>query len=147
MEQPTAGNPSKSNSKLNNSETNSAQFPSAAGKKVAIVESEKTAVILSELVKDFIWMSCGGLQMFKPELLAPLVNHIVVIFPDTDETGKTYQAWLTVLQQAQRQYPFKYPLRISNLLEQRATLDQKQRKIDLADYLFESLADLTDSAD
>ena len=103
---------------------------------VAIVESEKTAVILSEKFPDFIWLSCGGLQMFKPELLAPLVNHKVVIFPDTDETGEAYKAWLTVLQQAQRQYVFKYPLRISRLLENHASLEQKQRKIDLVDFLF-----------
>ena len=105
---------------------------------VCIVESEKTAVILSEIIKDFIWMSCGGLQMFKPELLAPLVNHKVVVFPDTDETGDTYKQWLTVLQQATKPYPFHYPLRISNLLELHATPDQKSRKIDLVDYLFES---------
>ena len=123
------------------------QNQSAGPKKIAIVESEKTAVILSELFPDFLWLSCGGLQMFKPELLAPLVHHKVIIFPDTDETGEAYKAWLTVLQQAQCQYPFKYPLRISNLLELHATPDQKRRKIDLADYLFESLADLTDSAD
>ena len=136
MEQPTAGNSSKSNSKLNNSETNFGQFPCEAGKKIAIVESEKTAVIMSEVFKDFIWMSCGGLQMFKPELLAPLVNHKVVIFPDTDETGEAYKAWLTVLQQAQRQYTFRYPLRISRLLEDKATQEQKQRKIDLVDFIF-----------
>lgn len=105
---------------------------------VCIVESEKTAVILSEIVKDFIWMSCGGLQMFKPELLAPLVDHKVVVFPDTDETGETYKQWLTVLQQATKLYPFKHPLRISRLLEDHATVSQKQRKIDIADYLFES---------
>ena len=136
MEQPTAGNSSKSNSKLNNSETNFGQFPCEAGKKIAIVESEKSAVIMSEVFKDFIWMSCGGLQMFKPELLAPLVNHKVVIFPDTDETGEAYKAWLTVLQQAQRQYTFRYPLRISRLLEDKATQEQKQRKIDLVDFIF-----------
>ncbi len=108
---------------------------------VCIVESEKTAVILSEIIKDFIWMSCGGLQMFKPELLAPLVNHKVVVFPDTDETGEAYNAWLTVLQQAQRLYAFKYPLRISNLLELHATEEQKRRKIDLVDYIFDSHTD------
>ena len=103
---------------------------------VALVESEKTAIILSEKFPDFIWLSCGGLQMFKPELLAPLVNHKVVIFPDTDETGEAYKAWLAVLQQAQRQYVFKYPLRISRLLENHASLEQKQQKIDLVDFLF-----------
>ena len=104
---------------------------------VAIVESEKTAVIMSELIPEFIWLSCGGLQMFKPELLAPLVNHKVILFPDTDSTGEAYNQWLTVLQQAQRQYAFKYPLRISRLLEDKASPEQKQRKIDLVDFLFE----------
>lgn len=107
-------------------------------KKVAIVESEKTAVIMSEIVPEFIWMSCGGLQMFNAELLVPLVNHKVVILPDTDETGEAYNKWLTVLKQAQRQYVFKYPLRISRLLEDHASAEQKKRKIDIVDYIFES---------
>jgi hypothetical protein len=106
------------------------------GGNIALVESEKTAVILSEKFPDFIWLSCGGLQMFKPELLAPLVNHKVVVFPDTDETGEAYKQWLAVLQQAQRQYVFKYPLRISRLLENHASQEQKQQKIDLVDFLF-----------
>ena len=112
---------------------------------VCIVESEKTAVILSEIVKDFIWLSCGGLQMFKPELLAPLVNHKVVIFPDTDETGEAFNSWLTVLQQASKLYPFNHHLRISRLLEDKASPDQKSRKIDLVDFLFESNTNPTDS--
>ena len=91
---------------------------------------------MSEIIPEFAWMSCGGLQMFKPELLAPLVNHKVVIFPDTDLTGDTYKQWLTVLQQATKLYPFKHPLRISRLLEDHATVSQKQRKIYLVDYLY-----------
>lgn len=107
-------------------------------KAVCIVESEKTAVILSELFPDFIWLSCGGLQMFKPELLAPLVNHKVVIFPDTDETGEAFKAWSDKAKQATKLYPFQYPLRISSILELHATPEQKARKIDLVDFLFES---------
>ena len=122
---------------LNVRATGGAEEKNRSGNKgVALVESEKTAVILSEKFPDFIWLSCGGLQMFKPELLAPLVNHKVVIFPDTDETGEAYKQWLAVLQQAQRQYVFKYPLRISRLLENHASLEQKQQKIDLVDFLF-----------
>lgn len=110
---------------------------SAGPQKIAIVESEKTAVILSELIPEFLWMSCGGLQMFKPELLAPLVNHKVVIFPDTDETGDTYRRWADIALQASKLYQFRYPLRISRLLEDHATVSQKQRKIDIADFIFE----------
>ena len=118
---------------------------SVCPKNIAIVESEKSAVILSEIFKDFIWMSCGGLQMFKPELLAPLVNHKVVVFPDTDETGEAYKKWLDILQQAAKTYPFRYPLRISRLLEDHATPEQKTRKIDIVDYIFHT--DLTDPTD
>ena len=106
---------------------------------VCVVESEKSAVILSELFPDYVWLSCGGLQMFKPELLAPLVNHKVMVFPDTDETGATYKAWQDIVQQASKHYPFHYPIRISPILEVHASAEQKKRKIDLIDLLFESV--------
>ena len=104
---------------------------------IAIVESEKTAVIMSEIIPEFIWLSCGGLQMFKPELLFPLTDHKVILFPDTDESGEAFTIWTQIAQQANKLYPFKHPLRISNLLEFAASLDQKQRKIDIVDFLFE----------
>ena len=106
--------------------------------KIAIVESEKSAVILSEKFPDFVWLSCGGLQAFKAELLAPLVDYKVVIFPDTDSTGDTYRQWSQVATEAQRLYKFHHPLRISRLLEDHASPEQKQRKIDLVDYLYEA---------
>ena len=108
----------------------------AGGGNIAIVESEKTAIILSEKFPDFIWLSCGGLQMFKPELLEPLLQYRIIIFPDTDATGEAFKYWTQVAQEAQRLYKFRYPLRISPLLEQKATPEQKQQKIDLVDFLF-----------
>ncbi len=108
----------------------------SGNKGVAIVESEKTAIILSVKFPDFIWLSCGGLQMFKPELLEPLLQYRIVIFPDTDETGEAFKYWTQVAQEAQRLYKFRYPLRISPLLEQKATPEQKQKKIDLVDFLY-----------
>ena len=105
--------------------------------KIAIVESEKSAVILSEKFPDFIWLSCGGLQSFKPQLLEPLLQYRIIIFPDTDPQGKAFRLWNQVALDAQRLYKFRYPLRVSNLLEQHATPDQKQRKIDLVDFIFE----------
>lgn len=106
--------------------------------KIAIVESEKSAVILSEKFPDFVWLSCGGLQSFRPELLSPLVNYKVIIFPDTDPTGDAFRQWSQVAIEAQRLYKFRYPLRVSPLLESHATPEQKQRKIDLVDYLYEA---------
>ena len=78
--------------------------------------------------------------MFKPELLAPLVIYKVIIFPDTDETGEAFKAWAQVALEAHRLYKFRYPLRVSHLLEDHATPNQKQRKIDLVDFLYENSA-------
>ena len=108
----------------------------APGATVCVVESEKTAVICSERIPDCLWLACGGLQMFSPEMLAPLVDYKVVIFPDTDLTGDTYRRWADIALQASKLYKFRYPLRVSRLLEDHASQDQKQRKIDLADFLF-----------
>ena len=76
--------------------------------------------------------------MFSPEMLAPLVDYKVVIFPDTDPTGDTYRRWADIALQATKLYQFHYPLRISRLLEDHATVSQKRRKIDLADFIFEN---------
>lgn len=110
----------------------------APGATVCVVESEKTAVISSEQLPDCAWLSCGGLQMFSAPMLQPLVDYKVVIFPDTDLTGDTFRQWQAIALDAQKQYQFRYPIRISNLLELRATAEQKARKIDIADFLFES---------
>ena len=114
----------------------------APGATVCVVESEKTAVICSERLPDSLWLACGGLQMFSPEMLAPLVDYKVVIFPDTDPTGDTYRRWADIALQATKLYQFHYPLRISRLLEDRASQEQKQRKIDIADFLFEEKENL-----
>jgi len=127
------------NSQLDERPIANSQWPTAESQfqKVAVVESEKTALICSVLFPSAVWLSCGGLQMLKAELLAPLAGYKVILFPDTDEKGDAYQAWLAVAQEAQKRYTFQYPLRISSLLELRATAEQKARKIDIVDYLFE----------
>jgi len=104
---------------------------------VCLVEAEKSAVILSVHFPECIWLSCGGLQMLKPELLSPLIDYKVILFPDTDLTGDAYRHWNDMAKQASRRYPFRYHIRVSPLLEQYATEEQKRRKIDLVDYIFE----------
>ena len=109
----------------------------APGATVCVVESEKTALICSEHLPDCAWLACGGLQMLSAEMLQPLVDFKVVIFPDTDLTGDTYQRWHAIALEAQKRFAFRYPLRVSRLLEAHASTEQKQRKIDIADFLFE----------
>lgn len=105
---------------------------------IAIVESEKTAIICSELLasENFIWLAAGGSSNLSVQSLQPLKGRKVIIFPDTDPQGTTYQEWLTIAQEASKQ--FGHPITVSNLLELHATEDQKKRKIDIADFIIES---------
>ena len=93
---------------------------------------------MSEIAPEFIWLSCGGLQMFSPEMLAPLTDYKLVIFPDTDETGDTYRQWAAIAAQASKLFAFRYPIRVSNLLESKASPAQKKLKIDIVDFLFKT---------
>ena len=101
---------------------------------IAVVEAEKTAVILSEHYPDCLWLASGGLEALRPELLFPLRGHRIILFPDTDETCTAYFRWYQVAHEASRL--LGHPVYVSPLLEQRATPAQKRHKIDLVDFLF-----------
>ncbi|MDJ1505529.1 DUF6371 domain-containing protein [Xanthocytophaga agilis] len=58
-------------------------------KPIAIVESEKTAVIASLYFYDFIWLACGGLSTLKPERLQSVQDRKVILFPDLNG----YEKW------------------------------------------------------
>ena len=102
---------------------------------VCVVESEKTAVIMSERYPDCLWMAAGGLNELTPAKLFPLAGHKVILFPDTDTDCTAFTLWYNIAQKAQRL--LGQNIYVSPLLEQRATPDQKRRKIDIADYVWE----------
>ena len=101
---------------------------------MAVVEAEKTAVILSEHYPAYLWLAAGGLFELTAEKLFPLHHHRIVLFPDTDPDLKAYTHWYEVAHEARRLYGCT--ITVSPLLELNATPEQKQRKIDLVDYLF-----------
>ena len=101
---------------------------------VAVVEAEKTAVIMSEVKPQYLWLAAGGLFELTTDKLFPLRHHRTVLFPDTDPDVTAYTRWYHVAREARRLYGCN--ISVNPLLEQRATPEQKQRKIDLVDYLF-----------
>jgi len=111
---------------------------------VAVVESEKTAVICSELLPQIsspnpqpvIWMATGGMTNISEPVLSPLRGRRIILFPDTDTTGEAYNKWLSVAIEASKE--FRPQITVSNYLEDKATPEQKERKIDIADYIIES---------
>jgi len=104
------------------------------GGSIAIVESEKTAVIMSEVMPEYVWLATGGKTELSVAKLKPLAGRKVILFPDTDETGDTYRDWYEVAEAAGD--VFGHPVTVSSLLEQRATKAQKAAKIDIVDLIF-----------
>ena len=104
------------------------------GGAVCVVEAEKTAVIMSEVYPQYVWMAAGGLSALSAEKLRPLRDHKVVLFPDTDPDGTTYACWKAIAEEASRS--FLSPVYVSPLLERQATPEQKAAKIDIVDLLF-----------
>jgi hypothetical protein len=103
-------------------------------KPVCVVEAEKTAVIMSEHYPQQLWLAAGGLNELTPQKLFPLRGRRIILFPDTDPDGKAFRLWYDIALKAQ--WLMGQNIFVSPLLEQHATPEQKQRKIDLVDFLF-----------
>ena len=105
-------------------------LPRYPDKTVALVESEKTAIICSALMPQYLWLATGGKSGLTPERLSALKGRKVIVFPDTD----AFKDW--------QQKTFNLPhleIRISCLLEDNATPEEKAAHIDLADWILKYL--------
>ena len=110
---------------------------------IAVVEAEKTAFILSERYPQYVWLAAGGLGEVQVDKFRPLRGRRVILFPDTDPEGMAYRRWYEAAQMVMQQ-PFwedSPPIRVSTILEQHASAEQKARKIDLVDFLFDRRTD------
>ena len=56
-------------------------YPSAS---VGIVESQKSAVILSVIYPNLIWLATAGMTNFNARLLAPIYDRNVIAYPDVN---------------------------------------------------------------
>ena len=54
------------------------------GREAALVESEKTALIMSLIKPDTVWLATGGKANFKESMLWPLLGHEIAVYPDAD---------------------------------------------------------------
>ena len=101
---------------------------------VCIVESEPSAVVLSELYPQSLWMAYVSPVFFNAELLEPLQGHHVTLFPRTDAEMDNYLFCCELADQARRAYHLD--ITVSTFLEDHATAEQKAARIDLVDFLF-----------
>jgi hypothetical protein len=98
-------------------------------KPIAIVESEKTAIIASLCIPDLIWMATGGCRNLNLDSLRKIKNRRTILFPDSSK----FELWSKKMDEAKRL--FNADLKISNLLETKLTEAQKREDYDIADFL------------
>ena len=92
-------------------------------KTIAIVESEKTAVVMSILLPHYIWLATGSKGNFKFEMLKSIKKRNIVSFPDKGE----YNNWLN---KATELNAIGFKVSVSEILEQ----TNFENGYDLADY-------------
>lgn len=91
------------------------------GKPIAVVESEKTAIISSLFIPKYTWMATGGKSNFR--LLRDLKGCDVTLFPDLG----AFDLW--------KEKADEYGINVSDYLERIATDDDRDNGYDLADFL------------
>ncbi len=96
---------------------------------IAIVESEKTAIIASVYLPQFLWLAAGSKDGLNLEKCKVLQGRNVTLFPDLN----AYQKWQLKSEELSGITNFS----ISNLLESKATEEEKKQGFDLADYLIQ----------
>jgi hypothetical protein len=96
-------------------------------KPVAIVESEKTAIIASVYLAQFIWVAVGSLTNLNTDKCSILKGRTVILFPDLNG----FEKWSNKANELSHLAIFT----VSDLLELKATEAEKKQGFDLADYL------------
>ncbi|MDR1584428.1 MAG: DUF6371 domain-containing protein [Prevotellaceae bacterium] len=100
-------------------------------KTVAIVESEKTAIIASLYLPDFICIACGGSEGLNPVKYECLKGRKVLLYPDAG----MYDKWCKKAEQLQA---ICTSVVVSDLIEKEAAEAERKAGYDIADYLVKS---------
>jgi hypothetical protein len=99
------------------------------GRPIAIVESEKSAIIASIYFPKLIWLATGSLSNLTTEKCAVLKGKQVILFPDLGCLDR----WKEKALEIERSLSIEF--RVSDLLELHATAEDIKNGLDIADYL------------
>ena len=105
-------------------------------KAVALVESEKSALIGAGVFPDYIWLATGGKSQLSIDKMRVLTGRTVIMFPDVDG----FEYWTSKAKEVEA---IGCKVIVSDLLEKNATEEDRVNKIDLADWLIRYLSDGT----
>jgi hypothetical protein len=110
-------------------------------KPVAIVESEKSALIASAVIPDLIWLAAGNLNGLSIEKTKVLKGRNITLFPDLG----AFEKWNEKAQMLNSFFPSPHGegsgvrCSISTLLEDEATASDRANGLDIADYIITEL--------
>lgn len=94
---------------------------------VSIVESEKSACIASLYYPQCIWLGCGGKDGLKDDKFKALQGRRIILFPDLDG----YDLW----RKRCKELSPSFDITVSELLHRVSNEDERNAKLDIADYL------------
>ncbi len=103
------------------------------GLPVAIVESEKTAIMASAMLPGFVWLAAGSLNNLNPRICKVLQYRQVLLFPDL----MAYDKWKAKAALLQRELPGT-TFKVFATLEKFANDDEKRKGLDLGDLVGKS---------
>lgn len=97
-------------------------------KPIMLVESEKTAIIMTCYHPCFNWLATGGLQNLKAEKIYPIRKNNIMAYPDL----KCYELWKDKAEKINNEIGSN--ILVSHYLEEVATPEQKELGLDIADF-------------
>lgn len=98
---------------------------------IAIVESEKTAIICSVFYPKYLWLATGGLQNINQEKFNILRHKEVLFVPDVP----CFDKWTEKVNKLSCKKNYK----ITNELEKIVTLEQIEKGYDICDFALEGI--------
>lgn len=99
-------------------------------KEIAIVESEKTAMIMSIIKPNLLWMATGGSGGISVDKFRWLKEKRVILYPDLG----MYERW-----KIKSKKIINCNVSVSKLLEEKAFEDDVKQGYDIADYMLKEL--------
>lgn len=102
-------------------------------KVIGFVESEKSAVYCSLAFPQYVWVACGGFGQEKAgDKHKVLIGKKVIMFPDAHPEGVFFKKWCEIADEWRKE---GIDVTVSDLLENKATAEEKAAKIDIADWI------------
>jgi hypothetical protein len=108
--------------------------PENKEKTIAIVESEKTAIISSLFLPEYLWLATGALDKLSFKRLESIKHKKIVLFPDLKKNETSF-SWE---KKGKELETLGFNISTNNFLERYASQKEKEEGLDIADYLLAS---------